>query len=737
MSNTPTSTQTGSAAGMESATVSHRSVPAPAAPAPRVPAPPTAPPAPAAQAPASDTMPVELIVRQDQGQDQGQPAAQRQPEPERTGVPAGPLLLSAANGLGLAGTTAYSAAGVAGAVVLGGAVTAAGAVAGAVALRNGRRYGRYGLGWRGARGYGAGGYRSGGYGRAGGGYRPVSGRAGYASGPGLFGAGRRGSRAATGTAASPSAGRVGPRGSGPAGRSGRTSAPSTGAPAPGRGRSAPVSLTKSPTGTGRSGAGAPRPHTGTGTGLGRAGRGRPGMGWGSRLNPRLLRRRNRDAAKNDRNKHADSSVGDRVGKGTDTTAAKAGRGRARRTIAAALRRTGALAALGAARRLGGRLWRSAAPWAGTALRGLDKARRAFPGALTEWTQAAIRRWKKSAKRRRALRARLRLARRVAVTTVLSVAVATLTQILWPFRFHAARTWRRIWNWRALRSQRKETKLLARAAAKDAADNRPEIKDTVTRPERETDTKTTTGGSAGTTNGGAAVRVFERAAEQVAAAYSRYSPPHMLSVAAEYEGVPEGIRHAAQALAQLCRNTREVYPAHAAVAEAVSHAYMRMMQAADTADEIAPHFRRVHEADLERHEAPRNGWTGEVMWNIGGSRGDTGERQSVFARSAEQVSTVYARWTPSVMTEVLEEYTSIPAGIDHLARAIDSLAVQSADAYPVDPSVAEMVAAVRHRLSLAESAAQEIMPLFRRVHEADLRRHEAPRNGAAAEAMWNV
>ncbi|MGQ4517360.1 hypothetical protein [Streptomyces sp. DW26H14] len=360
--------------------------------------------------------------------------------------------------------------------------------------------------------------------------------------------------------------------------------------------------------------------------------------------------------------------------------------------------------------------------------------------MRAFAEGTARRWKKGARARRLWRRRLRMTRKIGTTAALAFGGAFLTQLLWPFRAHGARTWRRIWNWRANRSRPREDQHDAKDAAKDAAETRAPVADTVRKPEDDRDRAGTSApaGADNTSSGGVPLQVFAKAAEQVATAYARYSPPSMLSVAAEYDGVPEGIRSAAQAIAHLAKNTAEIYPAHRPVVEAVSAVYMRLMQAAETADEVSPMFRRVHKDDLDRHEAPRNGYSGEAMWNIGGGTGAQGEiRSSVFAMSAEQVATVYTRWAPSVMTEVSAEYESLPTGIEHLAEAVHSLAVRSADAYPVEPAVAEMVAAVRHRLLTAVSAASEIMPVFRRAHEVDLRRHEAPRNGAAAEAMWNV
>ncbi|GHJ24446.1 hypothetical protein TPA0909_60600 [Streptomyces albus] len=714
MSETDTATHppaAGAAGTDENRTLSHRS-PQPTAPAAAAPAPsqvpPQAPPMPAAPptpAPSSATpQPVELIVR-DAEEETGTASQQRERQAAQpAGIPGGPLALSFVNGVGLAGTSAYYAAGIAGAVILGGATAAAGA--GVVALQSRRRYG-LGRGLRMGR-YGRGVLRSGGIGR---------GATGSPS-AGIGTARRRGAGGGSAAGGGRSRALGGRRGAAPASGTGgaaagvrrslhRPSSRAAGGTGAGTGRTAgPTSLTKSPltksprTGGGTTGGGT----TGGGRGglLQRlAGRGRAGGGGASPTG------RTRPL----------SGVGGGLSRGVSRAARHLGpSSRAGQTVAAGARRAGRMV-----KRLGG---------------ALDRARKQFPAWVGAAGRGIAKRWKTGEKRRRLWRQHLRMARRISGTALLATLGAVLGQIAWPFRWHAARTWTRIWNWRAHRAQVKEDAIDAKNAAKDAKTRRAPVRDKVNDPGRhQDDTRTTAAPARG--QGGTDVQVFARAAEQVQAAYARYSPPNMMSVAAEYDGVPEGIQYAAQAIAHLVRNTREVYPAHEAVAEAVSAVYMRMMEAAKLAEEISPHFRKVHEDDIARHEAPRNGWSGEVMWNIGGRPGGGEAKPSVFLRSAEQVATVYHQWQPQVMTQVAAEYESLPTGIEHLASAVESLARQSADSFPVDPSVAEMVSAVRHRLMKAVSAAQEVMPLFRRVHAKDLARHEAPRNGPAAEAMWNV
>ncbi|WP_371801110.1 hypothetical protein OHA38_30130 [Streptomyces sp. NBC_01732] len=238
-------------------------------------------------------------------------------------------------------------------------------------------------------------------------------------------------------------------------------------------------------------------------------------------------------------------------------------------------------------------------------------------------------------------------------------------------------------------------------------------------------------------GGNLVSVFKQETEAVRDAYATYDPPMMLAIAAEYWGLPEGVSSVAEAVRQLAVNTADKYPADAAMADLVAQVYALLHQAVQKAQEIGPLFAKVHENDLRRYEEPR---PGEHMWNILERRQDGGfdQRQpSQFVTVAQDVAHVYSRYEPGHMSQVAAEYEGIPDGIENIAAAINLLQVRSNDRYPVDKAVVDAIADVHQLLMSAASAAQELMPNFRRLHAPDISRHEAPRNGEESEAMWDV
>ncbi|MFJ8374076.1 hypothetical protein ACIQ9I_21160 [Streptomyces sp. NPDC094461] len=238
-------------------------------------------------------------------------------------------------------------------------------------------------------------------------------------------------------------------------------------------------------------------------------------------------------------------------------------------------------------------------------------------------------------------------------------------------------------------------------------------------------------------GGNLVSVFQRETEAVRDAYATYDPPMMLAVAAEYWGLPEGVGAAAEAVRQLAVNTADKYPADQMMADLVAQVYALLHQAIQKAQEVGPLFAKVHENDLRRHEEPR---PGEHMWNILERRQDGGYDQCQPSRLVEvtqDVAHVYARYEPGHMSQVAAEYEGVPAGIEAIADTINLLQVRSNDRYPVDKAVVDAIADVHQLLMQAASAAQELMPNFRRLHAPDIARHEAPRNGEESEAMWDV
>lgn len=291
---------------------------------------------------------------------------------------------------------------------------------------------------------------------------------------------------------------------------------------------------------------------------------------------------------------------------------------------------------------------------------------------------------------------------------------------------------RFTRWAVTVSKRVFLKLMRRAKAKYADAVRPDVLTDFPEPGRRTKSIWPTDHF-----GGNLVSVFQLETEGMREAYARYEPPMMLAVAAEYWGLPEGLTSTGEAIRQLAINTADKYPADARMADLVAEVYALLHQASQKAAEVGPLFAKVHEHDLRRYEEPR---PGEHMWNILERRqdGSFDQRQpSHFVAVTQDIAHVYARYEPGHMNQVAAEFEGIPAGIDNVAAAVQLLQVRSNEKYPVDKAIVDALEDVHTLLLKAASAAQDLMPNFRRLHAPDIARHEAPRNGVEAEGMWDV
>lgn len=652
-------------------------------------------------APDGQSLPIEITLNQNTDGTDSTAAASG----PRSAVRAWPLTLFGTEAASTGACALYATAGTAGMLTAAGVAAGGGLLAAATAARRARKTTTTGLGGRGPRGSG---------------HRSTLGTTGT-------GARRSGARSSSQRGAGGGGGRSGGRG-----RSTPTGASSPGAstprtnprrsPAAGGGTthtSKPLTLA-STTGAGGSAG------RGTGAGKGRAGKGgRDTSGGRGGILRRLSLRRGPGKT---------SGAGPLAGAGgkgqgpTSTNTPAGAGGRARSTLAAWTRRAaraglrGASAARSLARK-------AADSPAGQALR--ERIRTARRG-LAKKGKAGMRYLLRSAV--------AKVAAGVAGAVVLipglllrSIA-ATTGGILRFFRLaprNGTRWGAYFTRWSVRTATAVHRRLMRTAKDGWAKATRPDVLTDFNEPGHTRD------GLSDTYFGGNLVSVFQRETEAVRDAYATYDPPMMLAVAAEYWGLPEGLTSAGEAVRQLAVNTADKYPADARMADLVAQVYALLHQAAQSAAEVGPQFAKVHEHDLRRLEEPR---PGEHMWNILERRADGGfdQRQpSQFVAVTQDVAHVYARYEPGHMNQVAAEYEGIPEGIENIAAAISLLQVRSNDRYPVDKQIVDAIADVHQLLMQAASAAQELMPNFRRLHAPDISRHEAPRNGEESEAMWDV
>ncbi|MEJ8643719.1 hypothetical protein WKI68_24800 [Streptomyces sp. MS1.HAVA.3] len=117
-----------------------------------------------------------------------------------------------------------------------------------------------------------------------------------------------------------------------------------------------------------------------------------------------------------------------------------------------------------------------------------------------------------------------------------------------------------------------------------------------------------------------------------------------------------------------------------------------------------------------------------------STSTNGFRFEELAAEMEQAAQSYE---PESAMEILSMIEGLPQALGSVANVMKILAERSDSEFPLDKAVAETFRDAFGAVMAASSLADEMGPIFRRVHETDIARHEDPRNGHEAEKGWNV
>jgi hypothetical protein len=109
----------------------------------------------------------------------------------------------------------------------------------------------------------------------------------------------------------------------------------------------------------------------------------------------------------------------------------------------------------------------------------------------------------------------------------------------------------------------------------------------------------------------------------------------------------------------------------------------------------------------------------------------------FEEAAAEMEEAARTYTPDGAMEILAMVENLPAALTSIANTFRILAERADEEFPLEKEVAAGFEDIYAALVGAMDKAEEMGPLFRRVHEADIARHEEPRNGTEAEKGWNV
>ncbi|MFI7357312.1 hypothetical protein ACIBTP_25665 [Streptomyces avidinii] len=109
----------------------------------------------------------------------------------------------------------------------------------------------------------------------------------------------------------------------------------------------------------------------------------------------------------------------------------------------------------------------------------------------------------------------------------------------------------------------------------------------------------------------------------------------------------------------------------------------------------------------------------------------------FEELAAEMEQAAQSYEPESAMEILSMIEGLPQALGSVANVMKILAERSDTEFPLDKAVAETFRDAFGAVMAASSLADEMGPIFRRVHETDIARHEDPRNGHEAEKGWNV
>ncbi|WP_309474726.1 hypothetical protein [Streptomyces ipomoeae] len=146
------------------------------------------------------------------------------------------------------------------------------------------------------------------------------------------------------------------------------------------------------------------------------------------------------------------------------------------------------------------------------------------------------------------------------------------------------------------------------AAKDGTDG---IADQVERPEANIPASTTPVSEGEHVSGFR----FEEAAAEMEQAANQYEPENAMEILAMVEGLPAALTSVANVMKTLAERSDSEFPLEKEVADGFNDIFGAVMSAVAVAEDMGELFRQAHEADIARHEDPRNGPEAEKGWNV--------------------------------------------------------------------------------------------------------------------------
>ncbi|MFD3422388.1 hypothetical protein [Streptomyces decoyicus] len=221
-------------------------------------------------------------------------------------------------------------------------------------------------------------------------------------------------------------------------------------------------------------------------------------------------------------------------------------------------------------------------------------------------------------------------------------------------------------------------------------------------------------------------------------YTGYRPTHMTQVAAEYAGLPNGIRAVAEAVRSMAVKSDERYPCSKRAIAKLTETFQVLLNTARRADDMVALFRAVHAFDIQRIREPR---TNEWMWNVTPLAADAPEGAMFMPGRLEAgcvlMKVLYQAYTPVHMMQVGSEFQGMGYGLVALADGVNVLHQRTRDLYPVDDRVTNEIGILTGNIRAAADFANMAATLLVEDHRLEISHNTNPRKGPAAEGMWNT
>jgi hypothetical protein len=126
--------------------------------------------------------------------------------------------------------------------------------------------------------------------------------------------------------------------------------------------------------------------------------------------------------------------------------------------------------------------------------------------------------------------------------------------------------------------------------------------------------------------------------------------------------------------------------------------------------------------------------------VGGSPSNTGGRMTGghhFLAPAMEMERIATTYTPDGMMQVGRDFASLPDALEHVANSIKISTARADAEQPLDPRIVDIMQQIYLLEMKAAQLARDLAPAFRKLHDLDIARLQAPRKGRQGESQWDV